>query len=213
MKFGQTKKSLLILILFIGMHQLPLAAQSGGMNFSIDKEKGSYARLTFLNQVWVRYNENNPGSLVDGYPEDRTFDIGLRRTRIQLYGQLNEKVFFYTQYGINNFTYQGPRKTGLFFHDALMELQLSPGKLSVGTGLTGWGGLTRYASPSIGSILTADAPLYQQATNDVSDQFLRSLAIYAKGKLGKLDYDWGRSCRRASTFEKMLAVRVIQITY
>lgn len=180
--------SLVITLLFL-FHGL--SAQSGGMNFSIDKEKGSYARLTFLNQVWVRYNENNPGSLVDGYPEDRTFDIGLRRTRIQLYGQLNEKVFFYTQYGINNFTYQGPRKTGLFFHDSLMELQLSPGKLSVGTGLTGWGGLTRYASPSIGSILTADAPLYQQATNDVSDQFLRSLAIYAKGKLGKLDYRLG----------------------
>ncbi|MBO6659442.1 MAG: hypothetical protein JJ862_05960 [Roseivirga sp.] len=33
-----------------------------------------------------------------------------------------------------------------------------------------------------------DAPLYQQATNDVSDQFVRKYSIYAKGKLGKLDY-------------------------
>ena len=33
-----------------------------------------------------------------------------------------------------------------------------------------------------------DAPLYQQATNGVNDQFLRKLSIYAKGKIGKVDY-------------------------
>ncbi|MEZ4979139.1 MAG: hypothetical protein R2772_07560 [Chitinophagales bacterium] len=33
-----------------------------------------------------------------------------------------------------------------------------------------------------------DALLYQQATNDVNDQFDRSLSIYAKGQVGKLDY-------------------------
>jgi hypothetical protein len=191
MKSPANKLSIFLIISMLCAVSFSVQGQSGGMQFTLDKEKNTYARLTFLNQIWVRYNQNNPGSLVDGYPEDRTFDIGLRRTRIQLYGQLNEKVFFYTQYGINNFTYQGPRKTGLFFHDALMELQVAPEKLSVGTGLTGWGGLSRYASPSVGSILTADAPLYQQATNDVSDQFLRSLALYAKGKLGKLDYRIG----------------------
>jgi hypothetical protein len=30
--------------------------------------------------------------------------------------------------------------------------------------------------------------LFEQTTNDVSDQFLRKLSVYAKGKLGKLDY-------------------------
>ena len=33
-----------------------------------------------------------------------------------------------------------------------------------------------------------DAPLFEQNTNDVTDQFLRKLSVYAKGKLGKLDY-------------------------
>jgi hypothetical protein len=33
-----------------------------------------------------------------------------------------------------------------------------------------------------------DAPLFLQATNDANDQFLRKLSVYAKGKLGKLDY-------------------------
>jgi hypothetical protein len=33
-----------------------------------------------------------------------------------------------------------------------------------------------------------DAPLVEQATNDVNDLFLRKLSVYAKGKLGKVDY-------------------------
>ena len=36
-----------------------------------------------------------------------------------------------------------------------------------------------------------DAPLYQQSTNDISDQFVRKYSVYAKGKLGKLDYRFG----------------------
>jgi hypothetical protein len=40
----------------------------------------------------------------------------------------------------------------------------------------------------VASFLAYDAPLYQQSTNDATDQFLRKLSVYAKGKLGKLDY-------------------------
>lgn len=188
MKILKHYAALCLVLSFTLCNPILSSAQSGNMRFDLDKEGTAYARLTFLNQVWVRYNQNNPGSTVDGFPEDNTFDIGLRRTRIQLYGQLNEKVFFYTQYGLNNFSYLGARKQGLFFHDALVELHPVKEKLAIGTGLTGWSGLSRYASPSIGSILTMDAPLYQQATNDISDQFVRKLSLYAKGKLGKLDY-------------------------
>lgn len=180
---------LMALFVFVAMPSVPkLIAQTGNMSFNLDKEGSKYARITFLNQVWIRYNQNNPGSTVDGYPEDNTFDIGLRRTRIQVYGKLSDQVFFYTQYGLNNFSYHGARKQGLFFHDAVVELHPVANKLAIGSGLTGWSGLSRYASPSIGSILSMDAPLYQQATNDVTDQFVRKLSLYAKGKLGKFDY-------------------------
>lgn len=33
-----------------------------------------------------------------------------------------------------------------------------------------------------------DAPLFQQTTNDVNEQFLRKLSVYAKGKISRLDY-------------------------
>lgn len=163
-------------------------SQNKELKFKLNDDGSHFVKATFLNQVWVRYNQNNPGTTINGYSENETFDIGLRRTRIQLLGQLSDKVFFYTQFGTNNLSYNGARKQGLFFHDALGEFKIHDEHLSIGTGLTGWSGLSRYASPSIGSILSLDAPLYQQATNDISDQFIRKFSVYAKGKLGKVDY-------------------------
>lgn len=147
-----------------------------------------FIKFTFLNQTWLRYTDANPGTTVNGYAKDQIFDIGLRRTRMQLFGQLSPRVFFYTQFGMNNFTYNSKQYQGAFFHDAVSEFIVNEKWLSIGAGLTGWSGLSRYASPSVGSILSADAPLYQQTTNGATDQFLRKLSMYAKGKVGKLDY-------------------------
>ena len=55
-------------------------------------------------------------------------------------------------------------------------------------GLTAWTGFSRFASPALASITGYDALLFEQNTNDANDQFLRKLSIYAKGKMGKLDY-------------------------
>ena len=156
------------------------------LNLSPDGKR--FIQATFLNQVWLRYNTSNPGTTVVGTTKPSTVDISLRRTRIQLFGQLTDRVFFYAQFGQNNFNSLSARKTGAFFHDALAEYAVVPKHLSLGGGLTAWSGLSRYASPSVGSILSLDAPLFQQATNDATDQFLRKLSLYAKGKLGKLDY-------------------------
>ena len=70
-------------------------------------ESGSrYFQITFLNQVWVRGNENNPGTLIEGVAENQSFDIGLRRTRMQMMGQITDRAFIYFQFGQNNFNAQ-----------------------------------------------------------------------------------------------------------
>lgn len=176
------------LSLFFISISLSSVAQDKELRFKLNEDGSQYVKATFLNQTWVRWTQNNPGTLVDGFLEDNTFDIGLRRTRIQLFGKISDKVFFYTQLGQNNLSWIGTRKQGIFIHDALGELELSKDKLSLGAGLTTWVGHLRYSSPSIGSLLTMDAPLYQQSTADVSDQFLRKYSVYVKGKLGKFDY-------------------------
>jgi hypothetical protein len=164
------------------------------MKFNLNETGSRYIKATFLNQVWFRYNHSNPGTQVLSQAAGETFDIGLRRTRFQLFGALTGRVFFYFQFGQNNFNYlaqnSGNRKLQVFFHDALGEYKVS-GKnesLIFGGGLTITNGLSRFSQPSIGTISTMDVPVFAQATVDQTDEFSRKLSVYARGQLGKLDY-------------------------
>jgi hypothetical protein len=171
------------------------------LRFNFNKSGTHYVKFTITNQVWVRFNESNPGTQVNNVDKPQTFDIGIRRLRFQIIGQLHEKFLVYVQFGINNFNALSARKVGDFFHDAVVEytpvkiMNKNENKkgqtifsLSLGTGLTAWTGPSRFSSPGVASFLGIDAPLYQQTTNDATDQFLRKLSVYTKGKIWKFDY-------------------------
>jgi hypothetical protein len=164
------------------------------LKYNLSEDGSKYVKMTFLNQVWLRWNDSNSGTLVNGKPQSSTVDIGLRRTRLQLYGQISDHVFFYTQFGMNNFNYlsqsNGNRKPQAFFHDALSEYKVfkDNDKLKIGGGLTIVNGLSRFTQPSVTSIMTTDVPVFAQATVDQTDQFARKLSVYARGQIGKVDY-------------------------
>ncbi len=164
------------------------------LKLNLNENGSHYLKATFLNQVWLRSNQSNPGTHVLGELNNKTFDIGLRRTRFQLYGQMTDRVFVYFQFGQNNFNYlsqtSGNRKIQAFFHDALGEYRITKGseKLILGGGLTIANGLSRFSQPSIGTIMTLDVPVFAQPTVDQTDEFSRKLSVYARGQLGKLDY-------------------------
>jgi len=164
------------------------------MRLKLNDDGSHYLKWTFLNQVWLRYNDSNPGTTVMSEPAAETFDIGLRRTRIQFYGQLTDHVFFYTQFGQNNFNFLsqngGNRKLQVFFHDALGEYKVwrDNDKLKLGAGLTIANGLSRFSQPSVSTIMTMDVPVFAQATVDQTDEFSRKLSVYARGQQGKFDY-------------------------
>lgn len=152
-------------------------------------ESGShYIKATMVGQIWSRYTDFNPGTTLNGYANQVPFDIGIRRARVNFLAQPTDRIFFYAQFGQNNFNLTSKLNTGAFIHDFVGEYSILTKHLSIGTGLSGWSGLTRFSAPAAGSILGIDAPLYQQVTNGVTDQFLRKLSIYAKGKIGKIDY-------------------------
>ncbi|MES2656376.1 MAG: hypothetical protein V4620_12350 [Bacteroidota bacterium] len=158
------------------------------LRLNLNDEGTHYIKTTLTAQLWGRYTDMNPGSTIGGFNNPSSFDIGIRRMRQQIFGMVTDKVFFYSQLGINNFNNIADRKPGIFFHDVLAEYYVTPKALQVGMGLTAWTGFTRFASPAVASIMGFDAPLFEQNTNDANDQFLRKLSIYAKGKIGKLDY-------------------------
>lgn len=159
-----------------------------GLKIYLSDDSSRYVQGTGLAQIWLRYNANNPGSTVYGTPRSEAYDVGLRRVRYQVMGQVSRRIFFYTQFGLNNVNSLSARKPGLFLHDVTAEYQVHRQYLALGMGLSGWNGIARYTSSAVGSILGMDLPTIQEATNDVTDQFVRRMGIYAKGQAGQLDY-------------------------
>jgi len=163
------------------------------LKFKLNESGTRFFQATFLNQIWIRSNESNPGTTIDGSAQSQSFDIGLRRTRMQLMGQITDRTFLYFQFGQNNFNAQynstSNRKIAPFFHDALGEYRISSAnQLKIGGGLSIISGLSRFSQPSIGTITTMDVPVFAQTTVDQVDQFARKLSVYARGQIGHFDY-------------------------
>lgn len=177
---------LLALTCWLGTHA---AAAQTPLQIKLSPEGDRYVQFSGLNQVWLRHTRLNPGSQLNGRDMGSHYtDLSLRRLRFQVLAQLTDRVFFYTQFGQNNFNFRSPKYTGAFFHDATVEYALMPKKLSLGGGLAGWTGLARHAAPGIGAIMSLDVPLFLQPTNGITDQFIRKLGLYAKGQVGRVDY-------------------------
>ncbi|MEZ4901057.1 MAG: hypothetical protein R2822_04525 [Spirosomataceae bacterium] len=173
------------------------------LKYNLNASGSHFFKATFLNQTWLRFNKSNPGTTVLGESASQTLDLGLRRTRMQLFGQISDRAFFYIQMGLNNFNFlngfpglgnaQGVpsnRKVAFFVHDAVVEYSAFANKdwLKIGGGLTILNGLSRFSQPSVTSIMTMDVPVFAQATVDQTDEFSRKMSIYARGQIGKWDY-------------------------
>ena len=68
-----------------------------------------YIKFTAVNQIWVRHSDMNPGTEIDNHPVTNYTDIGIRRLRISALAQLTNRLFFYTQFGQNNFNFLSKR--------------------------------------------------------------------------------------------------------
>lgn len=155
-----------------------------------------YLRVMLWDQVWLRYAEMNPGSLVRGHTRPDGLDVGVRSSRLLLQGQLTKDLTFLFHAGINSQSSVGggfglgtdSKKPQLFVHEAAGDYKLFGEWLALGGGLHYWNGVSRMANTSTFSYLTLDAPMYNWATLEKTDQLGRMLGFYAKGHLGDLEY-------------------------
>lgn len=159
-----------------------------GLTYRFDEGGKKFIRLTVAGQFWARYIQNNPGTLVYDEAKPHQADLSLRRVRMQLMIQPHERWFMYSQFGINNFNHISARKPSFFLHDFTVEYNAVKDALFIGGGLHAWAASSRYGAPAVASILGVDAPLYQQALNDQTDQFVRELGVYAKGRINRFNY-------------------------
>lgn len=150
-------------------------------------------KLQIVGQFWARYNESNPNTLQQGASVDNTFDIGIRRARVQAFCAVNERTTLFLHYGFNNMnTNFGPnnnRKIQAFFHDVFGEYRVfDNNELKLGAGLAFVNGLSRFSQPAVIAMPTADIPVFGQATVEQIDNFGRKLSLTARGQIGPIDY-------------------------
>lgn len=178
-------------VLLLSLSNLNAQKKQSPFVVNLSEDGSQYIKFGMNLQVWGRYSELNPGSKIGTDEVNQTYDIVIRRLRLQAMGMLTENIFFHLQLGQNNINFQqnsGPSNAPLSIMDALGEYHFND-KLHIGGGLTAWGaGTTRYSANSSSSHLTLDTPMYQQFINTSSTFGNRNLSIYAKGDLGKFNY-------------------------
>ena len=164
-----------------------------GLKYKLNEDGSHWIKMNMTTQLWLRYNDNNPASAIGAsaataYAVPTTYDASIRRMRFVLSGQVTDRLSFFVQWGQNGISPIAPRKSLQFFHDITAEYAVIPKHFVLGTGIMGWDGPGRYSNPSTTSIMGIDLPVYQQTENDITEQDVRKLGVYAKGKIEKLDY-------------------------
>lgn len=159
---------------------------TGGLKVKLDEEGKKYFRIISWAQVQAAYSDDVPD-------ESSKLNFNLRRARVLMYAQINEKFLILTHFGLNslNASNMTPVGTGnnsqLFFHDVWAQYNIAKNH-TIGGGLHYFNGISRLNNQSTLNFLTLDNNRQSWSTLGLSDQFARHIGIFAKGKFGRLQY-------------------------
>ncbi|WP_149276569.1 hypothetical protein [Pareuzebyella sediminis] len=157
------------------------------LRYYMNEEKTTYIQFSTYLQLWTRINQNNPGSTVNGIQENNTVDLSIRKFRATVSAIPWKGVSATFRLGINNLNYLSPRGTSIDLLDAHIQYQISE-FLTLGGGKSAWNGLSRYTSPSSSNFMMNDLSFIALPTLGNTDDLIRKLGLYIKGKLGAFDY-------------------------
>jgi hypothetical protein len=159
---------------------------SGGLKVKLDDEGKKYFRIISWAQAQAAYNDNVPA-------ESSKLNFNLRRARVLMYAQINDKFLILTHFGLNslNSSTMSPVGKGdgaqLFFHDVWAQYSLGKNH-AIGGGLHYFNGISRLNNQSTLNMMTLDNNRQSWATIGLTDQFARHIGVFAKGKFGNLQY-------------------------
>lgn len=155
---------------------------NGGFKIKFDENGQKYLRLISWAQMQANYN-------IDA----ETTAFQLRRARLLLFGQVTKDFMIVTHFGANSMNANTLSPTGkgdgvqLFFHDVWAQYNIGD-HLSVGGGLHYFNGVSRLNSQSTLNIMTLDNNRSSWATLGLTDQFGRHLGFFAKGDVGRFQF-------------------------
>jgi hypothetical protein len=172
---------------------IPFPKSPDGLRFYMNADKSKWVQFRLAQQFWTRYSVQNPGTQIEGKDYTNSLDFDLRRLRFYMFGQLDNNVVIFTQFGITNEQFNrggtdGGKRVSMIFHDAWMKYKVIDDKFVVGAGLHYWNGLARQASMSFISPVAFDNPALNWPTLERTDQLARMTGIFAHGQVGKLHY-------------------------
>lgn len=158
------------------------------LKHTFDEKGETYIQAGVRGQFWGRYVATNPGTTINKEPVSETFDFSVRRYRISFQAQIKKNLFFYMQLGNNNINQKTIRSSDVRLLDMLGEYTFS-NKFKLGVGKLSFTGAGRFVDIANGSMLNLDPSVHQLFTLNQLDDTGRNIGIYAKGQLGKFDYN------------------------
>lgn len=168
-----------------------LRAQSDATNkpllFYFDDDKKQWLKVSSYAQFWARHSQNNPGSTINDNLALHTTDLSIRRFRLGISTEPWENTIFFFQLGVNNLNYLSSRGTSVDVLDGYVEHKFS-NYIAIGGGKSAWNGLSRFAAPSTSKLMTYDVTYISLPTLNDTDDLIRKLSVYAKGKFKSIDY-------------------------
>ncbi|MGI4885998.1 MAG: hypothetical protein ACRYFR_13665 [Janthinobacterium lividum] len=168
-----------------------------GMKVNISPDGSKYLRFIGWTQAWAQYTRNNANTTRNGVPTNDQMTFNLRRTRLITLAQLNPRFLMLLDLGMENqnavsgeapLDATGPgKRPQIYMHEALAEYRVNK-YLNIGAGLNYQNGISRMTSASTANMLAYDIPVVNFPTLDQTDQFGFFLGVYAKGRVGNVDY-------------------------
>ena len=156
---------------------------SGGLVVKLTPEGKKYVRFILWGQTWFQdYEGRNPN---DGF--------SIKRARVLAYSQINDRFMILTHFGANGIYDNNLHPTGksndvtLFLHEMFLQYKITD-NLALGAGIHNFGGISRGNGQGSINTLMLDNNRADWTTLGLSDQFANHLGIFAKGRLGKLNY-------------------------
>lgn len=184
LKFNEMKKSIFLFLSAL----FSVGGYSQLLKHNFDEQGDTYVQGSFRGQFWGRYVETNPGTTINGEAVNNSFDFSIRRYRIGFQAQINKKLFLFMLFGNNNINQKTVRSNDFRLLDLLAQYTFNE-KLTIGVGKIIFGGAGRFVEFSNGSMLNLDPAVHQLFTLNQYDDVGRNLGVFAKGQLGKLDYN------------------------
>lgn len=152
----------------------------------LNDDKTRFIQFSGYVEFWARYIQLNPGSLINSEHVDHVSDLSIRRIRAKVTMKPTEKLMLVLQMGPSNVNITTKQNTYMDLLDAHAEYQMNK-YFNIGGGRSTWMGLSRFSTGPAATLLY-DMPAFATGNAGLTDVTIRTLNLYAKGQIGKLDY-------------------------